>query len=235
VLDELLGLGNDLMNSFCDWIDERVDPLLPNELEARTMALMTEVAHKDMFEELEEMEIDLALNVAERMQINSELRKSRGLSTEEIYELTVYKDDIREKELTRKDKDKLKAKETIAYQAKIATKKHDVSIRVRQGCKEKATFNEIESDILIPKFNAGVLSSYHGNDFEGPQIKRLMRYGAAVCKCIQGYFSEKRDEMPELPPENKVIQLCGAHREMLELLAGRRVFLDEYQKRRCDW
>lgn len=47
LLHLVLGLGNDVMNFFRDFIEERIEPLLPEEEEARSMAIAAEIVYED--------------------------------------------------------------------------------------------------------------------------------------------------------------------------------------------
>ncbi len=48
ILHELLGLGNDLVFSTKGFMEEAVEPLTPEEKQARTMALLAEVAFEEV-------------------------------------------------------------------------------------------------------------------------------------------------------------------------------------------
>jgi hypothetical protein len=39
----LLGISNDLLNHFWRWIEERVEPLTAEEIEARNMSILAEI------------------------------------------------------------------------------------------------------------------------------------------------------------------------------------------------
>jgi hypothetical protein len=78
----LLGLSNDSLSHFRNWLEERVEPLTPEETEARNMTLLAEIAIEEAEEQLEQMKDALSWEIEKRKDLNKEMRQ-RGLGREE--------------------------------------------------------------------------------------------------------------------------------------------------------
>jgi hypothetical protein len=74
-------LSNDALSHFWDWFEERVEPLTPEEIQARNMALLAEIAVEEKEEEFKGQKEVLSTITQEQMAINPFLKK-RGLETE---------------------------------------------------------------------------------------------------------------------------------------------------------
>jgi hypothetical protein len=81
LLHILFGLSNDALSHFLDWFKERVEPLTTEEIQARNMALLAEIAVEEKEEEFKGWKEVLSTIVLEQMAINR-LLKQRGLETE---------------------------------------------------------------------------------------------------------------------------------------------------------
>jgi hypothetical protein len=66
----LLGLSNDLLSHFRDWLEERVEPLTPEETEARNMTLLAEIATEELEEQLKQMKDALSRVIEKRKDLN---------------------------------------------------------------------------------------------------------------------------------------------------------------------
>jgi hypothetical protein len=86
----LLGLGNNILDNFWEWVDERVEKLTPEEIEARNMSMLAKITLDDENENLTDATIDLEFLVLERQRLNDEL-KPRGLARQEKERLTIAK------------------------------------------------------------------------------------------------------------------------------------------------
>jgi hypothetical protein len=86
----LLGLGNNILDNFWEWVDERVEKLTPEEIEARNMSMLAKITLDDENEILTDATIDLEFLVLERQRLNDEL-KPRGLARQEKERLTIAK------------------------------------------------------------------------------------------------------------------------------------------------
>jgi hypothetical protein len=81
LLHILLSLSNDVLSHFWDSFEERVEPLTPEEIQARNMALLAEIAVEEKEDKLKGRKEVLLAIVQERMAVNH-LLKQRGLETE---------------------------------------------------------------------------------------------------------------------------------------------------------
>ena len=83
VLHMMLGLANDILANFWDWVDERVEVLTTYEIEAQNMVLLAQIAVEDN----NKVVVD-AKNVIEdislrRIDINEELKVGKDVLTQE--------------------------------------------------------------------------------------------------------------------------------------------------------
>lgn len=67
----LLGLANDLMSSSFDWIDKRVEPMLPDELSARNVAIIADIAVDNETIELDSAQNAFITAVGNRVEIKT--------------------------------------------------------------------------------------------------------------------------------------------------------------------
>ena len=65
-----LGLANNILNRFLDWLDETIEPLTLEEKEARTMTMLAEIAVKDATESLQNKVDGLHDIIDQRKRIN---------------------------------------------------------------------------------------------------------------------------------------------------------------------
>ncbi len=73
-----------------EWIDERVEKLTAEGIEARNMTMLVEITLDDKNNKLNDATIDLEFLVLERQRLNNEL-KARGLVRQERDQLTIKK------------------------------------------------------------------------------------------------------------------------------------------------
>jgi hypothetical protein len=105
LLHILLGLSNDALAHFWDWLEERVEPLTVEETQARNMTLLAEIAVEEKDDELQSLKDALLAIIQDRMDVNKLLRQ-RGLQMEVRAGLTNRKAGIQAEELdTRKLRD----------------------------------------------------------------------------------------------------------------------------------
>jgi hypothetical protein len=64
ILHELLGLGNDLVSSTKSFMEEAVEPLTPEEKQAKTMALLAKLAFEEVKREEEERALDVKFSLS---------------------------------------------------------------------------------------------------------------------------------------------------------------------------
>jgi hypothetical protein len=77
----LLGLSNDLLSHFRDWLEKWVEPLRPEETEARNMTLLAEIATEEAEEQLEQMKDALSRVIEKKKgleQANASERFGKG-------------------------------------------------------------------------------------------------------------------------------------------------------------
>lgn len=86
VLHLLLGLGNDLLNQFWKWTDERIEPLTDEELGARNLSLITEVAVDEKEDESKAAKEELSNAVECRKQVDSELCQKKEFQLSKLPE-----------------------------------------------------------------------------------------------------------------------------------------------------
>jgi hypothetical protein len=77
----LLGLSNDALSHFWDWLEECIEPLTPKEMQARNTALLAEIAVEEKEEEFKSLKHVLSTIDQDQLAINR-LLKQRGLETE---------------------------------------------------------------------------------------------------------------------------------------------------------
>jgi hypothetical protein len=97
LLHELLGLGNDVMNMFRDWIDERMEPLTIEEMEARNMAIMAEISFEEANNKvtIKENELLGLVNLRKELIV---AEKQGGLSRDQKVAIRLEKNKIRDNE-----------------------------------------------------------------------------------------------------------------------------------------
>ena len=90
ILHLLLGLGNDILDSFWEWVDVHAEKLTLEEVEARQMTMLAELILDKEVDKLKDAKIDLEFLVVERKIINDSL-KTRGLTPADRAALTTDK------------------------------------------------------------------------------------------------------------------------------------------------
>jgi hypothetical protein len=73
ILHLLLGLGNDILDSFREWVDVRAKKLTREEVEARQMTMLAELTLDKEVDKLKDTKIHLEFLVVERKIINDSL------------------------------------------------------------------------------------------------------------------------------------------------------------------
>lgn len=163
LLHEILGVGNDLLANFRGWLDELVEPLTIEEQEAWQMAMMSEIDYLKSVEVTQMLDMELSELVDIRKEINNK-RKDKSLSREEKEILKEKAATIRIQEVaTRCNRDRANKKQKDNRALWMAAKKKEALIRSKRSRKDKIVFNDLEQELLDPKFNLHV-SSYHGGD-----------------------------------------------------------------------
>ena len=94
----------------------------------------------------------------------------------------------REKKEAQTELAALKAARKQKSTAFTQAKKEEAKVRKERGDKERVSFNAIEKCVLKPR-NIHV-SSCHGKEFEGPEMKKLMEQGREVFKEIEDFLCE---------------------------------------------
>jgi hypothetical protein len=89
LLHILLGLSNDALSHFWDWFEERVEPLISEEVQARNMALLAEIAVDEKEDGFKGRKEVLSPIVQEQMASNqflfeTEVRKQHSSQKESI-------------------------------------------------------------------------------------------------------------------------------------------------------
>ena len=74
VLHMMLGLANDILANFWDWVDKRVEVLTTDEIEARNMALLAEIAVDDNYKVVVDTTDMIKYISLRRLDINEELK-----------------------------------------------------------------------------------------------------------------------------------------------------------------
>jgi hypothetical protein len=171
----LLGLGNDVLDHFWKWLDERVEPLTTEEIEARNMSLLAEIGVEDQAAEVKLAKETLQQKIEERIQINQELRQP--FETQETrMQVMAYKETIQQEEAeARKNRDE---KEKLLKGRKVAfaeAKKVETDVRSKRGRKDKSARQGV-LDVLHSKYSVE-MSKYHGGDMEGPSVRKLKASG----------------------------------------------------------
>lgn len=190
LLHALLGLGNDLISTnFFKWLDQNVENTTPDEVMARNMTLLASIFVESANDTLTETKAELAVVVADRMQINASLKHTGPLSKEEIKDLERMKRHIKDRELSARElKNDAEADLKAAKQACTEAERKEAELRKLMGKKEKSVRHHIEHEIF-PKFNVE-FSKYHGGDMEGPSIRRVMQNGTKLFGEIETYLIE---------------------------------------------
>jgi hypothetical protein len=227
VLHELLGLGNDLFASSKSYIEEAVEPLMAEEKQARTMALLAELAFEEAKNEEAECALDVEFFVIERRQLSTKLAMRRTLAVEVVQSLEVQKIELLQLEKdTRKKRNDFRTKKNRLKKAYSAAKAEETAVRARRGRKEKSLANSIQSEVLDPL--GCKVSSYHGGDMEGEAIRILMSKGREIFAAIEAHVKAKIEAEKDLTDKEKTLdvdvpeleQHCEARGTMFQLLDG---------------
>ena len=219
VLHIVLGLGNDLVSNFFEWVDERIEIMTEEECNARYMCLLAEIALDNSKREKDDCINRLADKIHDRKNINEELKdKNIDLAIKE--NLLSYKSVILEEENElRLTRDVLQKKVTNLRQTFNATKKVESEIRGMRGKKEKAIRNSI-LDRLGSLYGI-TMSSYHGGDMEGPSIRKLMAKGRDVFQNILTFLTTTVERSENFKAtDDEIRTTCNDFGEILVLLDG---------------
>jgi hypothetical protein len=221
LLHILLWLGNDLLEHFWKWLDERVEPLTTEEVEARNMSLLAEIGVEDQAAEVKLAKEILQQKIDERIQINQELRQPFE-SQETKMQVLAYKETIQEEEAdARKDRDE---KEKLLKGRKVAlaeAKKVETDVRSKRGRKDKSVRQGV-LDVLQSKYKVE-MSKYHGGDMEGPSVRKLMASGVDAFGSIAEYLKmERTDSNTDSfhAKDDEIDTTCNDHGTLYVMLDG---------------
>jgi hypothetical protein len=214
----LLGLGNNMVDKFMEWIEERMEPLTPEETEARNIALMSQLAFEEAEDSYETISSDLQLMTIIRQELNKEVREARGEEKNNLKQQKVEVDAQVDKMRAEK-----KEKETIMKDMKtVYDKAKDVEKTVRGEKKrsEKPVIASIEK--IWAKFNMKV-SVYHGRDLEGNSLRTYLGKSKEILiDNIAPFLKSWRDEQQSSDIKDvsneEVDEVCTAHARLLSLL-----------------
>ena len=178
---------------------ERVEPLTADEIQARNMTLLAEIAVEEKDEEHKTMKEILMSIVQERIVINRSL-KERGLETDIRNQLRTRKASILAEEVeARKNRDDCEIQLKLRKAAQKTASAKETEIRKKRGRGEKPLRRGIE-DTIFADYNVS-MSSYHGGDMEGPSARRLMGDGEKIfpniAEYIKNHIREERDSQED--------------------------------------
>mgnify|MGYP000582880178 CR=1 FL=1 len=215
ILHLLLGLANDMLENAWQWVEERVEPMTTEEIEARNMSLLAEIAFDDAQNKLENAIVDLEFLILERIELNDKLkRERRQLTQEQKVTLTNQKAAIAEEEKEcRKKRDELKKNVKNLRTALQSAKNMEAAVRKERGRAEKSLRNAIESDVL--KKYLVLICSYHGGDIEGNSCRRLMRNGVYIFEDIASFIKEWIRGGSSQVTSEEIDEVCTAHGRLL--------------------
>jgi hypothetical protein len=204
LLHILLGLSNDALSHFWDWLEERVEPLTADEIQARNMTLLAEIAIEEKYEELKTLKEILTTIVQERIDINSSL-KQRGLETDVRNQLRTRKASILSEEVeARKNRDECDIQLKLRKAAQKTASAKETEVRKKRGQGEKPLRRGIE-ETIFGDYNVS-MSSYHGGDMEGPSARRLMGDGEKIFPNIAEYIKHHLREQED-PLDDSAVDL----------------------------
>jgi hypothetical protein len=187
ILHELLGLGNDLVSSTKGFMDEAVEPLTPVEKQARTMALLAELAFEEVKREEEECALDVEFFAIERRQLSKKLATRRTLAADLVESLEVQKIELTQLEKdTRKKRNGFQKNRRDLWKQCLATNAAGTAIRAKRGKKDRAIANLIQSEVLDPK--GCFVSSYHGDDMKGVALQIMLVQGRNIFAEIEAHI-----------------------------------------------
>jgi hypothetical protein len=179
ILHELLGLGNDLVSSTKGYVEEAVGPLMQDEKQARTMALLAKLAFEEAKREEEECALDVEFFAIERRQLSEKLAMRRTLAADLVASLEVQKIELTQLEKdTRKKRNEFRKNSKYLRKQCLATNTAETAVRSKRGKKDKSIANLIQSEVLDPK--GCFVSSYHGGDMEGVALRIMMAQGRKI-------------------------------------------------------
>ena len=212
------------MSNLWGYVEEGVEPLERDEIEAQNMTMLAEIKYEDDKLEVEGCELDLELLIVERLLLNKYLQETI-LTTSERKEIKEQKKELSQLERsTRKKRDDLKEKARELKKLFDRTKATESDIRKKRGRAEKTLANSIESEVLI-LFKV-YLSNFHGGDLVGEPIRILMKRGKEIFDKIREHIEQKADErennLPSLEKLDRqgLAKTCLALGQMFQLLDG---------------
>jgi hypothetical protein len=168
VLHELLGLGNDLLTHWWTWVEVRYEPMDADEIVARNMALLAEIAVIEAQKQLDDCQVDLEALVFERQELRIFLRDK---NIQPLEREVLIKDNTEIEKLvrqTQKECNEAKTKLKDLKKAATATKEREAALRSDKKRADMTLCNSIESEVLKKWYV--FLSAYHGRQLEGPAI-----------------------------------------------------------------
>jgi hypothetical protein len=168
--------------------------LTTEEIQARNMALLAEIAVEKKEDEFKGRKEVLSTIVLEQMAINR-LLKQRGLETE-----------VRKQHLRRKARIQAKQVETRKKRDDCDIQlKQRTEIWMKRGEDEKRVWRGIE-DTIFTDYNVS-MSAYHGGDMEGPSAQRLMGDAKKIFPNIADYIKNHIREQED----SSVVDLAPSH------------------------
>ena len=215
LLHILLGLGNDIYSKFKEWIDERIEKLSPEELEARNMTLLAEIKLDDILIKFDDLKKQVQNLTTARIELNAVL-KNKNLSQERKQELLELKNSLLS-QLDKARSDRNKAEEekkeynSMVTQCKQAEAEH----KKNSGITRKAVMHEMESTIL--KSHKISRSCYNGGDLEGNDVRRLMAKGTEVFGEIASFLKTVK---PECISDDEIVNVCVSYGRLSSIMDG---------------
>ena len=190
LLHILLGLGNNIIDHFWSkWFDERVETLTSEEITARHMALLAEIAFDDNEEKLN----DEVQQVSQLKEIRDEIKDiiSAGVGSEMTHEdirnMEDYSNQLNEQILEKSALcEQMKQTMKDLQKSKRTAIEKEQSIRKKRGNMEKSMRVSIELD-LLSKYNV-TPSKYHGGKMEGPAVRNMLKHGKEIFDDITNFI-----------------------------------------------
>jgi hypothetical protein len=137
ILHLLLGLGNDVLDAFWEWVAVHTEKLTPEKVEARQITMLAEITLDKKVDEEKDAKIDLEFLVLKHKSIHDNL-KMRGLAPVNRAALTTDKTTIVAKEKRLQSK-RIKLEKDVQQlrAAFMATKKIKTDVHKAQGRRQQ--------------------------------------------------------------------------------------------------
>ena len=214
----LLGLGNDIVSKLTEWLDNRIEKLSPDEIEARNMSLLAHISVEEASVTATIMKQEHSELVAQRVHVNKQLKGFRNLTVEEQKEFKEEKEQlvnhkIPQARLNKEDADvNLKDKKK---QKSVAELK-EAQCRKDRGHGERCVRVMIERNIF-PKYKMK-FSDYHGGDMVGPSLRQMMANGKEVFADIATLVNEVKSN--SAVKEEEINEQCESFGRLCSLMDG---------------